>query len=139
MIAREKHDERLLCYQLVFKIGLLFPAEKSDIKSSALEVVCKHCGMVARNPDFDIEQFVSKDGCGTRQPVDLLPGLEAHGEGRLDRLRGSPRAPSDQVINFGEKRFQYGRCVRLMIADNQVDRRGISSDRTGGHGRRKKI
>jgi hypothetical protein len=61
MIARENHDERLLCYQLVFKIGLLLPAEKSDIKSSALEVVCKHCGMVARNSDFDIEQFVSKE------------------------------------------------------------------------------
>jgi hypothetical protein len=66
MIARENHDERLLCYQLVFKIGLLFPSEKSDIKSSALEVVCKHCGMVARNSDFDIEQFVSKDARGTR-------------------------------------------------------------------------
>ena len=61
MIARENHDERLLCYQLVFKIGLLFPAEKSDIKSSALEVVCKRCGMVARNSDFHIEQFVAKD------------------------------------------------------------------------------
>jgi hypothetical protein len=61
MIARENHDERLLCYQLVFKIGLLLPAEKSDIKSSALEVVCQHCGMVARNSDFDIEQFVSKE------------------------------------------------------------------------------
>ncbi len=36
MIAREHYDEWLLCYQLVFKIGLLFPAEKSDIKSSAL-------------------------------------------------------------------------------------------------------
>jgi aryl-alcohol dehydrogenase-like predicted oxidoreductase len=47
MIARENHDERLLCCQLVFKIGPLLPAEKSDIKSSALEVVCKHCGMVA--------------------------------------------------------------------------------------------
>src|SRR3984893_4353842 len=91
MIAREHHDERLLCYQLVFKVGLLFPTEKSDIKSPALEVVCKHCGMVARNSDFDIEQFVSKDGCGTRQPVDLLSGLEPHGESRLDRLRGSPR------------------------------------------------
>ena len=40
------------------------PPEKSDIKPSALEVICKHCGMVARNSDFDIEQFVSKDGCG---------------------------------------------------------------------------
>src|SRR4029077_4456542 len=93
MIARENHDERLLCYQSVFKIWLLFPAEKSDIKSSALEVVCKHCGMVARNSDFDIEQFVSKDACGTRQPVDLLPGLEAHGESRLGRARGSPAPP----------------------------------------------
>jgi hypothetical protein len=36
---------------------------------SALEVICKHCGMVARNSDFDIEQFVSKDGCGTRHSV----------------------------------------------------------------------
>src|SRR6476660_3045686 len=101
MIARQNHDERLLCYQLVFKIGLLFPAVKSDIKSAALEVVCKHCRMVARNPDFDIEQFVAKYACGTRQPVDLLPGLEAHGESRLERLRGSPRTPGDQVINFG--------------------------------------
>src|ERR1700719_3493810 len=88
MIAREHHDERLLCYQLVFKVGLLFPTEKGDIKSPTLEVVCKHCGMVARNSDFDIEQFVSKDGCGTRQPVDLLSVLEPHGESRLDRLRG---------------------------------------------------
>src|SRR6266436_8734 len=91
MVARENHDERLLRHQFVFKIGLLFPAEESDIEFSALEVVCQHCRMVARNSDFDIEQFVSKDGCGTRQPVDLLPGLEAHGESRLDTLGGSPR------------------------------------------------
>src|SRR3981081_2898801 len=47
--------------------------------------------MVARNSDFDIEQFVTKDACGTWQPLDFLPGLEAHGESRLDRLHGSPR------------------------------------------------
>jgi len=35
-----------------------------------------------------------KDAGGSRQPVDLLPGLEAHGESRLDRLRGSPRCLS---------------------------------------------
>jgi hypothetical protein len=68
-ILRNAGQLRVLCYQLVFKIGLRFPAEKSDIKPSALEVICKHCGMVARNSDFDIEQFVSKDGCGTRHSV----------------------------------------------------------------------
>jgi hypothetical protein len=26
-----------------------------------------------------------------RQPIDFLPGEEAHGEGRLDRLRGAAR------------------------------------------------
>src|SRR6266567_9015073 len=91
MIARQDYNERLLRHQFVFEIGLLLPAEKSDIKFSPLELVCKHCRMVARNPDFDIEQLVAKNGCGTRQPLDLLPGLEAHGESRLDRQRGSPR------------------------------------------------
>jgi len=47
--------------------------------------------MVARNPDFDIEQFVAKDACGPRQPIDFLPGLEADGESRFGTLRGTPR------------------------------------------------
>ncbi len=47
--------------------------------------------MVARNPDFDIEQFVAKNACGPRQPIDFLPGLEAHGESRFGTLRGTPR------------------------------------------------
>src|SRR5438132_1445028 len=49
-------------------------AEKGDIKLSTLQAVCKHCRVVARNPDFDIEQFVAKDACRMRQPIDFLPG-----------------------------------------------------------------
>src|SRR4030081_1025612 len=90
MIARKKTDERLPCRQFVFEIGLLFPAEESNIKFSALEVVGKHRRMVARDSDFDIEQFVAKNGRGARQPLGLLPGLEAHGESRLQGLRGAP-------------------------------------------------
>jgi hypothetical protein len=74
MVARQDHDERLLRHQFVLEIGLLLPAEKSDIKSSAAWVVCKHCRMVARNSDFEVEQLVAKDACGTRQPIDFLPG-----------------------------------------------------------------
>src|SRR5258708_21218302 len=91
MIARQDHDKRLLRYYFVFEIGFLFPAEESDIKLPALQVVCERCRVVARNPDFDIEQFVAKDACGPRQPIDFLPGLEAHGESRFGRLRGTPR------------------------------------------------
>src|SRR6266478_4514586 len=77
---------------LYARSGFCCSTRRKAISSfSALEVVCQHCGMVARNSDFDIEQFVSKDVCGTWQPVDLLLGLEAHGESRFDRLRGSPR------------------------------------------------
>jgi hypothetical protein len=47
--------------------------------------------VVARNPDFDVEQFVAKNGCGTRQPIDLLPGLETHGESRFGWRRGAAR------------------------------------------------
>jgi hypothetical protein len=61
MIARQDHDERLLCDKFVFQIGLLLRAEESDIKLPALEVVRKRCRMVARNPDFNIEQFVAKN------------------------------------------------------------------------------
>ena len=74
MIARQDHDERLLCDKFVFQIGLLLRAEESDIKLPALEVVRKRCRMVARNPDFNIEQLVAKDACGVRQPADFLPG-----------------------------------------------------------------
>src|SRR5882724_3496989 len=91
MIAWQDHDKRLLRYYFVFEIGFLFPAEESDIKLPALQVVCERCRMVARNPDFDIEQFVAKDTCSPRQPIDFLPGLEADGESRFDTLRRTPR------------------------------------------------
>src|SRR6266704_2823662 len=73
MIARQDHDKRLLRYCFVFEIGLVLPAEESDIKRPALQVVCEGCRVVARNPDFDIEQFVAKNACGPRQPIDFLP------------------------------------------------------------------
>src|SRR4029077_20810072 len=91
MIARENHDERLLRDQFVFKIGIRLPAEESDIELPALEVVRKHCRMVARNSNFNIGQFVTKEACGARQPIDFLADLEADGESRFDRLRGAPR------------------------------------------------
>jgi hypothetical protein len=67
-------DERLLCDKFVFQIGLLLRAEESDIKLPALEVVRKRCRMVARNPDFNIEQFVAKNARCTRQPISFLSG-----------------------------------------------------------------
>ncbi len=73
MIARQDHDERLLCYKFVFEIGLLLAAEESDIELPALEVVGKHCRTVARNSDLNIEQFVSKEAGDMRQPIDFLP------------------------------------------------------------------
>ena len=36
MIARQDYDKRLLRHQFVFEIGLLLPAEESDIKLPAL-------------------------------------------------------------------------------------------------------
>jgi hypothetical protein len=39
----------------------------------------------------NIPQVVAEDACGTRQPIDFLPGLESHGESRFERLRGSSR------------------------------------------------
>ena len=75
MVAWQDHDDRFLCHQFVCEIRLLlFYAEEGHIKLSALQVVRKRCRMVARNPDFNIEQFVAKDACGTRQPSDFLPG-----------------------------------------------------------------
>src|SRR6266481_2485640 len=44
-----------------------------------------------------------------------------------------------QVINSGEEQLEDRRSIRLVVADNQVDRWGISSDRTAGYGPRKKI
>ena len=46
----------------VFEIGFLFPAEESDIKHPALQVLCERHRVIARNPDFDIEQFAVCSG-----------------------------------------------------------------------------
>src|SRR3977135_372891 len=91
MIAWQKYDKRLLRNYFVFEIGFLFPAEECDIKLPALQVVCERCRVVARNPDFDIEQFVAKDARSPRQPVDFLPGLKTDGESRFGTLRRTPR------------------------------------------------
>ena len=72
-------------------------------------------------------------------PQSALPSSWRGGRSRAAHRASPAGNPGGQVMNFGEKRFQYRRCVRLVIADDQVDRWGISSDRTGGHGPRKKI
>jgi hypothetical protein len=69
----------------------LVPAEESDIKLATLEVVGQLCRVVARNPDFDIGQFVTQDAGGRRQPNPFHPDLETHGKSRFGRLRGTPR------------------------------------------------
>jgi hypothetical protein len=47
----------------VFEIGFLFPAEESNIKHPALQVLCERYRVIARNPDFDIEQFAVCSFC----------------------------------------------------------------------------
>jgi hypothetical protein len=47
MIARQDHDKRLLRNDFVFEIGSLFPAQESDVKRPALQVVCEGCRVVA--------------------------------------------------------------------------------------------
>src|SRR5258708_22742713 len=91
MIARQDHDKRLLRYYFVFEIGFLFLAEESDIKLPALQVVCERCRVVARNPDFDVEQFVPHDACGPAQTFAFLPGSKANAAGRFGTLRRTPR------------------------------------------------
>ncbi len=90
MIARQDHDERLLCDRFVFEIGFLFPAHERDIELAALEVVGKRRRMIARDLDSDIEQFIAQNACGARQPIDFLADQDAHGENRFDGLRGAP-------------------------------------------------
>jgi hypothetical protein len=89
MIARENHDERLFCYQLVFKIGRLFPAEKSDIKSSALEVVCKRV-------EWSLETLISTNGLPCPELVQnghIDAKLALAARGREERRRRA-RQPS---------------------------------------------
>ena len=72
-----------------------------------------------------------------------MPQSALASSGRSGRSRpthwASPLGEGGQVINFGEEQFEDRRSIRLVVADDQVDRWGISSDRTAGHGPRKKI
>jgi hypothetical protein len=91
MIARQDRDERFFRHQFVDQVGIRFPTKKSDIDLSAHQIVGKRGRKPARNPDFDIGQFVAQDARRARQPRHLLPGQEADGKDRLRRLRGAAR------------------------------------------------
>jgi hypothetical protein len=48
MVTRQKYEKRLPCHQLEYEIGILLPAEESDIKLAPLEVVGQGRRVVAR-------------------------------------------------------------------------------------------
>ena len=91
MIARQDRDERLFRHQLIYEVGIRFRTKKSDIDLSARQIGGERGRKPARNPDFDIGQFVAQDAGRARQPRNLLPGQEADGKDRLRRLRGAAR------------------------------------------------
>ena len=69
----------------------MLPAEEGDIKLATLQVVGQRSGVIARNPNLDIQQLVMQDADGARQPNEFLADLETDGKSRFGRLGGAPR------------------------------------------------
>jgi hypothetical protein len=91
MIARQHDDEWLPGYEPEFEIGLGLTTHEGNVELAALQVVGERRRVIARHLDFDVEQFVAQNVRRLRQPVDFLPGEEAHGENRLGGLCDAPR------------------------------------------------
>ncbi len=111
----------------VFEVRLLLAAHEGDVELSALELVGEHGRVVARNPDFDVEQLVAEEARRVRQPLDFLPGEKPDREGGLRRLRGAPRRLC--------RRFRLGQRQPRMVEEGATRRRQLDAVDAAGEQR----
>jgi hypothetical protein len=91
VIAWQHDHERFLGYELEHQISCLcFRSEESHVELAPHKSTREVRGILARNGDLYIGEFIPKDVESFREPVHLLSGQEAQSERRLGGLSGAP-------------------------------------------------
>ena len=89
MVVRHEDDERLAIDHLVLEVVAGLDAKEGQIEPAAGECFGEVRRVVAGDRDLDVLQLVVQHLHRGRQPVHLVPGLEADGERLPFGLRGS--------------------------------------------------
>jgi hypothetical protein len=99
MVARHQDDERLPVHHVVFEVEARLHAQEGKVEPAAGERFGEIRRIVAGDRDLNVLQFVAQHMYRPRQPVHLVSGLEADGEGLPCRLR-RPACRFDRGIDL---------------------------------------
>jgi hypothetical protein len=118
MVARHQHDERLPVHHAVPEVVGRLHAQESQAQPAAGERFGEIRRVVAGDRDLDVLQFVVQHMHRLRQPVHLVPGLEADGERLPCRLR-RPACRFDRGIDMHQR--QAGVVEEGFARSGQLD------------------
>ena len=102
MVAWHQDDERLPVYYVVPEVIARLHAQEGQVQPAAGKRFGEIRRIVAGDRDLDVLQFVAQHVHRPRQPVHLVPGLEADGERLPCRLR-RPACRFDRGIDLHQR------------------------------------
>ena len=118
MVARHQDDERLPVHHMVPEVIARLHAQEGQVQPAAGERFGEIRRIVAGDRDLDVLQFVAQHMHRPRQPVHLVPGLEADGERLPCRLR-RPACRFDRGIDLHQR--QAGVVEKGLARGGQLD------------------
>ena len=118
MVARHQDDERLVVHHVVHEVVARLDAQEGHVEPAADERLGEVRRIVAGDRDLDVLQFVAQHMHRPRQPVHLVPGLEADGERLPCRLR-RPACRFDRGIDLRQR--QAGVVEKGLARSGQFD------------------
>ena len=107
-----------LVHHVVLEVVARLDAQEGQVEPAAGERFGEVRRIVAGDRDLDVLQFVAQHMHGPRQPVHLVPGLEADGERLSCRLRG-PARRFDRGIDLHQR--QPGMVEKGLARGGQFD------------------
>jgi hypothetical protein len=118
MVARHQDDERLPVHDVVPEIVARLHPHEGHVQPAARERFGEIRRIVTGDLDLDVRHFIAQHMHRLRQPVNLVPGLEADGERLPCRLRRPP-CRFDRDIDLHQR--QAGVIEKGFARSGQLD------------------